>query len=231
MTMPKSLVVIVLIEGGKLTIGYLRGKHLELVRDEDFYIIGKTRAGGQSAKRYLRIREEKMLEFFKKAADILAELLLDNIDNVDAIVLGGNTIRAQEFLEKGDLDYRLREKVAETIIPVSVIDETGLYQAVKEASRILKETEIYAERQAWDGFMEDLMKGMNTVTYGKKEVYEALKQGRAEVIMVTEKIADQSDELYDEAANYGTELLIFSDQTESGAQLQSFGGIAARLRW
>ena len=72
MTMPKSLVVIVLIEGGKLTIGYLRGKHIELVRDEDFYIIGKTRAGGQSAKRYLRIREEKMLEFFKKVAEILA---------------------------------------------------------------------------------------------------------------------------------------------------------------
>ncbi len=231
MTMPKSLVVIVLIEGGKLTIGYLRGKHLELVRDEDFYIIGKTRAGGQSAKRYLRIREEKMMEFFKKSAEILSELLLDNLDNVDAIVLGGNTIRAQEFLEKGDLDYRLREKVAETIIPVSVIDETGLYQAMKEASRILKETEIYAERQAWDSFMQDLMKGMNTVTYGKNEVYEALRQGRAEVIMVTEKIADQSDELYDEAANYGTELLIFSDQTESGAQLQGFGGIAARLRW
>jgi peptide chain release factor subunit 1 len=231
MTMPKSLVVIVLIEGGKLTIGYLRGKHIELVRDEDFYIIGKTRAGGQSAKRYLRIREEKMLEFFKKVAEILADLLLDHLDNVDAIVLGGNTIRAQEFLEKGDLDYRLREKVAETIIPVSVVDETGLFQAVKEASRILKETEIYAERQAWDDFMGDLMKGLNTVTYGKKEVFEALKQGRAETIMITENLADQLDELYDEAANYGTELMIFSDQTESGAQLNSFGGIAARLRW
>ena len=144
---------------------------------------------------------------------------------VDAIVLGGNTIRAQEFLEKGDLDYRLREKVAETIIPVSVIDETGLYQAVKEASRILKETEIYAERQAWDAFMGDLMKGMNTVTYGKKEVYEALRQGRAEVIMVTEKIADQSDELYDDAANYGTELLIFSDQFHQFCDFRQFNAL------
>ena len=34
MTRPKCLVVIVLIEGGKVTIGYLRGKHIELVRDE-----------------------------------------------------------------------------------------------------------------------------------------------------------------------------------------------------
>ena len=33
MTLPRSLVVIVLIEGGKVTVGYLRGKHMEMVRD------------------------------------------------------------------------------------------------------------------------------------------------------------------------------------------------------
>lgn len=231
MTVPKSLVVIVLIEGGKVTIGYLRGKHMELVRDEDFYIIGKTRAGGQSANRYLRIREEKMVEFFRHVGKMLGELLIDNIQNVDAIVLGGNTIRCLEFLEKGDLDYRVREKIAETIIPVSVIDETGLFQAMKEASRILKETEIYAERQAWDNFIGDLMKGLNTVTYGKTEVLEALKQGRVDTLMITEDLADQMDSIYDEVAEYGSNLLVFSNQTESGAQLKSFGAIAARLRW
>lgn len=231
MTLPKSLVVIVLIEGGKITIGYLRGKHVEMVLDEDFYIIGKTRAGGQSAKRYLRIREEKMQEFFKYAGEKLKELLLDDLDNVDAIVLGGNTIRAQEFLEKGDLDYRIREKVVDTIISVGIIDETGLYQAVKEASRVLKETEIYAERQAWENFMQDLMRGLNTVTYGKGEVLEALKQGRVETLMIVEDATELIDDLYDEITNYGTELLVFSSQTESGAQLNSFGGIAARLRY
>jgi peptide chain release factor subunit 1 len=231
MTRPKSLIVIVLIEGGKVTIGYLRGKHMELVRDEDFYIIGKTRAGGQSANRYLRIREEKMQEFFKYVSRILSELLIDNIENVDAIVLGGNTIRCLEFLDKGDLDYRIRDKIVETIISVSVIDETGLFQAMKEASRILRETEIYAERQAWDGFMEDLMKGLNTVAYGKKEVLEALKIGRVQTLLITEDLADQMDSIYEDVTQYGSELLVFSNQTESGAQLKSFGGIAARLRY
>ncbi len=231
MTKPKSLVVIVLIEGGKITIGYLRGKHLELVRDEDFYIIGKTRAGGQSARRYERIRDEKMAEFFKYSGRILNELLLDNLENVDAIVLGGNTIRAQEFLEKGGLDYRLREKVAEVIIPVSVIDETGLFQAMKEASRVLKETEIYAERQAWDKFMEDLMKGNQTASYGVQEVTDALRQGRVGTLMISESKFDEYGDLIEEAQEYGTEIMIFSSQTESGAQLENFGGIAARLRW
>ncbi|MGY5858170.1 MAG: peptide chain release factor aRF-1 [Candidatus Thorarchaeota archaeon] len=231
MTKPKSLVVITLIEGGKVTVGYLRGKHMELVRDEDFFIIGKTRAGGQSAKRYMRLREEKMMEFFKFVGRLLNKLLLDDLENVDAIVLGGNTIRCMEFLDKGDLDYRLREKVAETIIPVSIIDETGLYQAMKEASRILRETEIFAERVAWEAFMEDLMKGLNTVTYGKNEVMEALKAGRVHTLLITEDIADQMDSIYDDVTEYGSELLVFSNQTESGSQLLGFGGMAARLRW
>lgn len=231
MTKPKSLVVIVLIEGGKVTVGYLRGKHMELIRDEDFFIIGKTRAGGQSAKRYMRLREEKMMEFFKFVGRLLNNLLVDELENVDAIVLGGNTIRAQEFLEHGDLDYRLREKVAETIIPVSIIDETGLYQAMKEASRVLRETEIYAERQMWEQFMDDLMKGLNTVTYGRKEVMDALHEGRVDTILVLEDISDQMDDLYDDVTAFGSKLLVFSNQTESGAQLKGFGGIAARLRW
>ena len=204
---------------------------MELVRDEDFFIIGKTRAGGQSAKRYMRLRDEKMMEFFKFVGRLLNKLLLDDIENVDAIVLGGNTIRCQEFLEKGDLDYRLREKVAETIIPVSIIDETGLYQAMKDASRILRETEIFAERVAWESFMEDLMKGQSNITYGKTEVMEALRAGRVQTLLITEDLADQMDTIYDDVTAFGSELLVFSNQTESGAQLKGFGGIAARLRW
>jgi stalled ribosome rescue protein Dom34 len=49
--------------------------------------------------------------------------------------------------------------------------------------------------------------------------------------MVIEDIADQEDDLYEEVSTYGSKLLVFSNQTESGAQLKSFGGMAARLRW
>ena len=96
---------------------------------------------------------------------------------------------------------------------------------------MLRETEIYAERVTWDQFMEDLMKGLNTVTYGKDEVLSALREGRVDTLMVIEDLADQLDELYEEIGTYGSKMLVFSNQTESGAQLKSFGGIAARLRW
>jgi stalled ribosome rescue protein Dom34 len=60
---------------------------------------------------------------------------------------------------------------------------------------------------------------------------EALQAGRVQTLLITEDLADQMDTLYDDVTAYGSELLVFSNQTESGAQLKSFGGIAARLRW
>jgi stalled ribosome rescue protein Dom34 len=48
--------------------------------------------------------------------------------------------------------------------------------------------------------------------------------------MVTED-SPYLDQVVDEVDNYGTDLLVFSSQTESGAELKSFGSIAARLRW
>ena len=55
--------------------------------------------------------------------------------------------------------------------------------------------------------------------------------GRVHTLLITEELADQMDTIYDDVTNYGSELLVFSNQTESGAQLKSFGGMAARLRW
>ena len=79
--------------------------------------------------------------------------------------------------------------------------------------------------------MGDLMKGLNTVTYGTDEVLKALREGRVDTLMVVEDKMDMIDELYDEIQSYGSKIMVFSTQTESGAQLSSFGGLAARLRW
>ncbi len=231
MLTPRHFIVTVLIEGGKYVVGYLRGKHIELVKEEDFYIMGKFRAGGQSSRRFERIREEKMLNFFRHLGKYLNELLLPQLDNIDAIVFGGNTIRVMEFLEKGELDYRLKEKVVDKIISVSTVDETGLLQIVKEISRIAKETEVYKERKLWERFIESLMKGHSNVTYGEKEVLDMLKQGRVDTILISEKKTDLIDEIIDIAEQFSTDVVIFSSQTESGAQLEAMGGVAAILRY
>jgi len=231
MTVPKNVIAVILLEAGNYAIGIIRGKDIEVLKEGEYYVIGKTRRGGQSARRYERIREEQIHNFYKHLAKEINELLLPQLENVDAVVFGGNTIRVQEFLEENLLDYRLRDKVASKIISVPIIDGDGIFLAAKEVAEIVKESEIYRERRLWEEFKTRLMKGDSLLTYGKNEVMEYLKQGRVEVLLISEALEDLLDEVIDTAEKYGTRVEIFGKNTESGKELLSFGGIAAILRW
>jgi len=231
MTIPKNIIVVVLMEAGNYVIGIIRGKDIEVLKEGEYYVIGKTRRGGQSARRYERIREEQIHNFYKHLAKEVNELLLPELENIDAIVFGGNTIRVQEFLEENLLDYRLRDKIVTNIISVPIIDGDGIFLAAKEVAEIVKESEIHREKRLWEEFKTRLMKDDSLVTYGKNEVMEYLKQGRVETVLISEALEDILDEVIDLAEKYGTKVEIFGKNTESGKELLGFGGIAAILRW
>ncbi|MHA1708825.1 MAG: peptide chain release factor aRF-1 [Candidatus Baldrarchaeia archaeon] len=232
MTTPKNVIAVILMEAGNYAIGLIRGKDVEVLKEGDYYIIGKTRKGGQSARRYERIREEQVHNFYKHLAKEINELLLPMLDNIDAIVFGGNTIRVEEFLEEGLLDYRLREKVVNKIISVPEISAEGLYVAVKDVAEIIRDSELYREKKVWEEFKTKLVKGDSAVAYGPNDVIEYLKQGRVDVVMVSEGIDDSlMDEIIELAQSTGARVEIFGKKTECGRELMSFGGIAAILRW
>jgi len=182
--------------------------------------IRKTKKGGMSAKRYQRNRDAEMLRFFRKTAKYLNEELLPIIDEVDAIVVGGNTIRAKDFLKRGGLDYRLMQKVHPEII-VAPVDKDGLQQAMKEVARIMTGHELAKEQKVWDEFITALMK--DKATYGKDHCIECLQNGRVAKMLVHESKINE--------ISLSKDTMIFSSDTETGQQLLSFGGIAAILRW
>ncbi|MHA1596857.1 MAG: peptide chain release factor aRF-1 [Candidatus Asgardarchaeia archaeon] len=231
MTEARSIIGIVLMEAGHYTIGLIKGKRIEVVKDDDYYIVGKTRRGGQSARRYERLREEQVNNFYKHLANIVNEIFLPIIDDVDALVFGGNTIRVQEFLQKPYLDYRLREKILSKVLPVSIVDEMGIYMAVKEISEIVKNSEIAKERDLWENFKSRLSRDDKLITYGKDIVLDYLKQGRVDLIIISETMGGLVDEVIELAEKYGTKVEIFSKDTEPGQELIAFGGIVAILRW
>ncbi|MGQ4833278.1 MAG: peptide chain release factor aRF-1 [Candidatus Asgardarchaeia archaeon] len=231
MAAPKNIVGVVILEAGHYTIGILKGKHIEILKDDDYYVIGKTRRGGQSARRYERLREEQINNFYKHLAKEINELFLPMIDNIEAIIFGGNTLRAMEFLEKNLLDYRIREKIVDKIISTPLISPQGIFQVIKEIGEIIKDSEIARERELWENFKEKLAKGDKLIAYGKDEVIEMIKQGRVDTVLVSEELGNLIDELIELAEKYRTRIEIFSSQTESGQELLAFGGIVAFLRW
>ena len=63
---PKETYGLLSIGRAESAVGYIRGNHLEVVREFTSGIHGKHRAGGQSQRRYERIIEEHERNFYKK---------------------------------------------------------------------------------------------------------------------------------------------------------------------
>jgi peptide chain release factor subunit 1 len=228
MIVPSAQIVVVLLEGGKLAWGVLKGSHLEVKHVKSYHVPGKTRKGGMSAKRYGKLRQEKLVKFYKEVAIHLNKELLDNIDDIEMIIFGGNMIRVKEFIKTKYLDYRLRSKIHEVIMPISLIDETGLEQSKKEIAKVLTDHILAEEKNVWDEFMGLLMKNNPKAIYGREQVYAAILEGKVKTMLWFE--GDSFDHPLELMVG-AFDIVYFSEDTEWGQQLKAFGGFAAILRY
>lgn len=228
MIVPSAQIVVILLEGGKLAWGILKGSHLEVKHVKSYHVPGKTRKGGMSAKRYGKLRQEKLVKFYKEVAIHLNKKLLDNIDDIEIIIFGGNMIRVNEFIKTKYLDYRLRDKIHKTTMSIGLINGDGLEQSKKEIAKILTDHVLAKEKNIWDEFMELLMKNNPKAVYGREQVYAAILEGKVKTMLWFEGDSfDYSLELLDGAFD----IVYFSEDTEWGNQLKAFGGFAAILRY
>ena len=59
---------------------------------------GKTKAGGWSQQRYARRRANQASQAYAEAADVVAMIILPRIDDLDAVVGGGDRAGVDEVL-------------------------------------------------------------------------------------------------------------------------------------
>lgn len=222
----------IIVEKDAATLGLLRGKRLEVVEELSAQVPGKTKAGGQSARRYERLREQAVHEFFKRLAEHARERFLPLIEagHLRGIILAGPAYAKEDFLKGDYLDYRIRDKIIGTV-DTSYQGEYGLKEAAERAEEILRETEYMKERELVEEFIRRVVKGDKLVTYGKRETLYATQIGAVEKALVAEEMEDVIRELEKYAKDYGFEVYRISRDTEEGERFRAFGGIGALLRY
>ncbi|MDP7208113.1 MAG: Vms1/Ankzf1 family peptidyl-tRNA hydrolase, partial [Candidatus Bathyarchaeota archaeon] len=72
-------------------------------------VAGKTRAGGQSARRYERLRDMHLNEFFTRVGKHITEIFL-NAQNLKGIIVGGPGPTKEDFLKGNYLHYELKDQ-------------------------------------------------------------------------------------------------------------------------
>ncbi len=179
----KEVYGLLIIERNEATIGLLKGKSIEMVDYMTSGVQGKTRAGGQSAHRFERLREAADHEFRKRIGEHADRILLDQ-ENLVGILVGGPGHTKNKFVEGGFLHHELRKKII-GIVDTSYNGDYGLRELVDRAKDILQNLELVQERELVQQFLKQLVND-EPVTYGEKEVRYALEIGAADTVLLSE---------------------------------------------
>lgn len=177
---------ILLIDASDATIATLQGKKLEIVRQMHSGVSGKTRAGGQSARRYERLRDMQLNEYFTRVGKHADDTFLV-IDTLKGIILAGPGPTKYDF-EKGEyLNYQLKNKIIDTI-DTAYVEEQGVKEVVEKAPEIMRKVRYIEEKQLMQQFLYEVGHDTGMITYGEAEVRRALESGQVRTLLISEKV-------------------------------------------
>ncbi len=175
---------ILLLDASAATFATLQGRRLEILRKETSGVPGKTRAGGQSARRYERLREMRLQEYFRRVGEHANELFL-LIEDFKGLIVGGPGPTKYDF-EKGDyLNYMLKNKII-GIIDTAYVNEQGVKEVVDKAPQIMRKIRYIEEKEVMQRFLYEVGHETGFATYGEEEVRKALKTGAVRTLLLSE---------------------------------------------
>jgi len=230
MLLTDEIYALLIIERNEASIGILEGKHVRLLENMTSGIPGKTRAGGQSAARFSRIRDSMAKEFFKRIAEHMKVRFFEN-KKLKGILIGGPIPTKEEFLAQSQLTTQLKEKV----IAVKDLGDTGypgLVNLVNLCEDVLAEQEVTKQKKILDEFFEMLAKNPDKVSYGEAEVEDRLNRGAVAKLIISKTMDRKKIKSFEKLAkNSSTEVHLISNETSEGVQFGNLGGVGGILRF
>ena len=164
--------------------GLLHGDKIEVLKETGSGVAGKHRQGGQSAKRFQKLREMELTYFFNRVAAITKEYFID-IYPIKGLIISGPGPTKEEFINNNYLEYRLQDMILDTI-DASYSGSEGIREAFAKSAEILSDYRMVEEKK----MIEDLFKHINTNTglgsYGMKEVISYLKNNVVDKLVITD---------------------------------------------
>jgi len=175
---------IILVDASDATIATLQGKRLDIVRQMYSGVTGKTRAGGQSARRYERLRDQQLNEYFTRVGRHADESFLP-IDTLKGIILAGPGPTKYDFQKGEYLNYQLKAKILD-VVDTAYVEEQGVKEVVEKAPEIMRKVRYIEEKQLMQKFLYEVGHDTGLITYGEADVRRALEAGAVKTLLLSE---------------------------------------------
>jgi len=187
-TADETKIGFVVIDGHSASFYLLYGTTRETLWKHDVNLPKKHGRGGQSQKRFERIRDEKRGWFVSKVAEnFLLQFTSNGLLSVSNLVFAGCAELKYELAKK--LDQKIQNKIL-AFVDVQYGGEAGFHQAVDLSSEVLRNSRFVREKVILNKYFGSIAIDNNLFCYYPQDSIEALESGAVETLLVWEGLQD-----------------------------------------
>ena len=177
---------IIVMDAKNATLALLKGQRFDIIEDMTSGVPGKTRAGGQSARRYERIRNMQLNEYFRRVGEHITEAFLKE-ENLKGIIMGGPGPTKEDFLKGNYLHYEIKDRIL-TSVDTGYTGHEGVKEVVERSRSFLRDVRFMEERRTVQEFLRHLGEDSGLATYGEREVLQVLKNVNVKTLLISEGV-------------------------------------------
>ena len=186
--------------------GLLHGDKIEVLKETGSGVAGKHRQGGQSAKRFQKLREMELTYYFNRVAEITKEYFID-IYPIKGLIISGPGPTKEDFINGNYLEYRLKEMVLGTI-DASYAGSEGIREAFSKSTELLSDFRMVEEKKMVEELFKHINNNSGLAAYGLKEIIHLLKNNVVSQIIITNDIDLHRIEIKCKRCNNITEEIV-----------------------
>ncbi|HLI45734.1 MAG TPA: peptide chain release factor aRF-1 [Geobacterales bacterium] len=177
---------LVTIDREESSFAILEGSQLDILETITSGVPGKHRAGGQSARRFERIIDIMVHEFFKRIGERMVKYYMAE-RKIDGIVVGGPGPTKYDFLDKDYIPADLKKKIL-GVLDLGYSGEEGIYELLERSKELLQKVEYIKQKEEFNNFLNLLKDNPKGLVIGIKEVMGAVAKGSLEKLLMLEDV-------------------------------------------
>ena len=164
--------------------GLLHGDKVEVLTQTGSGVAGKHRQGGQSAKRFQKLREMELTYYYNRVAKTTREYFID-IYPVKGLIISGPGPTKEDFVNGNYLEYRLQNNIIATI-DASYSGAEGVREAFEKSADILGDFRLVEEKRLVESMFREINSGTGKGSYGLDEVVSYLKGNVVDTLLIND---------------------------------------------
>jgi peptide chain release factor subunit 1 len=191
-------------------LGIVSGDRWQVIDSLTSGVAGKHRQGGQSARRFERLRDNELNEFYHRIADHAYKGFLEQY-KISGMIVGGPGPTKENFLKEEYLDYRLQKNIIATI-DCSYSGDEGIREILDKVHEqgILNDYRLMEEKRLMKKFMTEVYSERGLAIYGFIDVLKSLKNGIVDTVIMVDEI--QLEEIRLKCNKCNAEKIIYAER-------------------